>query len=172
MVKRRDTISLVKVGLRMMYIIQQSCRYAQKKEIRVLLSIDGLYHQLFRQISSSTNIFPIQRSCSMSITYNYIIITDIDECKDPSLHLCTGQNSKCVNHPGNYSCKCAPGYEGDGIDCKQTSHKQCKQFLQKAQRRKVQSILFLQTLAKKLEFHEIKAKDIYFGKKVRYRDKS
>ena len=39
-------------------------------------------------------------------------------------------------------------------------HKQCKQFLEKAQRRKVQSILFLQTLATNLKFQEIKAKDI------------
>ena len=96
----------------------------------------------------------------MSITYYYIITLDIDECKDPSLHLYTGQNLKCVNQPGNYSRKCAPGYKGDGIDCKESLHKQCKQFLEKAQRRKVQSILFLQTLATNLKFQEIKAKDI------------
>ena len=36
---------------------------------------------------------------------------DVDECKDPKLHLC---EKVCVNTVGNYTCSCPKGYHGDG----------------------------------------------------------
>ncbi|PSS31666.1 Wall-associated receptor kinase [Actinidia chinensis var. chinensis] len=36
---------------------------------------------------------------------------DIDECKDPKLHLC---EKVCVNTIGNYTCSCPKRYYGDG----------------------------------------------------------
>ena len=38
--------------------------------------------------------------------------TDVNECQTGS-HSCHAQG-QCVNVPGSYSCKCLPGYTGDG----------------------------------------------------------
>lgn len=78
-------------------------------------------------------------------TYTYISIffflfSDIDECGDTSLHTCTAQSLKCVNHPGSYSCTCAPGYKpvvsgkskGQDIQCKEIAPSTpalCKHYL-------------------------------------------
>ena len=59
--------------------------------------------------------------------HSFFSFSDIDECEDTSLHTCSGQSLKCVNHPGGYSCTCAPGYkpvvsgksEGQDIQCEE-----------------------------------------------------
>ena len=38
--------------------------------------------------------------------------TDVNECQTGS-HSCHAQG-QCINVPGSYSCKCLPGYTGDG----------------------------------------------------------
>lgn len=48
--------------------------------------------------------------------YNPIIImTDKDECEEGT-HDCSA-NADCVNTEGSYSCKCLPGFTGDGKQC-------------------------------------------------------
>jgi len=41
--------------------------------------------------------------------------TDIDEC-DLETDNC-GDNARCINTPGSFTCECNVGYEGDGITC-------------------------------------------------------
>ena len=50
----------------------------------------------------------LEKSLS-SIPFSY---TDVNECQTGS-HSCHAQ-AQCVNVPGSYSCKCLPGYAGDG----------------------------------------------------------
>lgn len=40
--------------------------------------------------------------------------TDIDECKNPELAAKCVENAECCNLPAHYSCKCKPGFQGDG----------------------------------------------------------
>jgi hypothetical protein len=39
---------------------------------------------------------------------------DIDECKNPELAAKCVENAECCNLPAHYSCKCKPGFQGDG----------------------------------------------------------
>nr|CAB3225860.1 Tolloid protein [Phallusia mammillata] len=41
---------------------------------------------------------------------------DIDECQDPSKHLCD-RHADCFNNVGSYTCRCGEGYEGNGYSC-------------------------------------------------------
>lgn len=41
--------------------------------------------------------------------------TDIDECQ-PFMNSCH-RDGECVNTEGSYSCRCRPGFQGDGYDC-------------------------------------------------------
>lgn len=41
--------------------------------------------------------------------------TDVDECQ-PFLNNCH-KDGECVNTDGSYSCRCRPGFQGDGYNC-------------------------------------------------------
>lgn len=41
---------------------------------------------------------------------------EVDECKSGE-HSCH-EHADCSNTAGSYHCRCQPGYEGDGYDCK------------------------------------------------------
>ena len=41
----------------------------------------------------------------------------MDECQ-PFKNRCHPTNGECVNTEGSYVCRCRPGFQGDGIDCK------------------------------------------------------
>ncbi len=41
---------------------------------------------------------------------------NVDECAATSSP-CSGANTQCVDFPGTFSCRCAPGFEGDGGSC-------------------------------------------------------
>lgn len=47
----------------------------------------------------------------MCLRTDYCEISDLDECHDPSLNVCT---DICINGVGNYTCSCPKGYNGDG----------------------------------------------------------
>lgn len=52
-------------------------------------------------------------SCAAGYTYTYVYNTgcvDINECNISSP---CGSNAACTNIPGNFTCKCNPGYEGN-----------------------------------------------------------
>ena len=38
---------------------------------------------------------------------------DVDECRDPSAHLCSAAHTVCANTPGSYQCACAANYQLD-----------------------------------------------------------
>ncbi|KNC81105.1 hypothetical protein SARC_06554 [Sphaeroforma arctica JP610] len=44
------------------------------------------------------------------------VCQDIDECASASTHTCDA-NALCVNTAGAYRCKCATGFQGDGLTC-------------------------------------------------------
>ena len=44
----------------------------------------------------------------------FFSIKDIDECKNPELAAKCVENAECCNLPAHYSCKCKPGFQGDG----------------------------------------------------------
>lgn len=48
--------------------------------------------------------------------------TDINECANPNA---CGINTNCFNTPGNYSCECQDGFEGNAFDgvCIATTNK-------------------------------------------------
>nr|DAD42624.1 TPA_asm: hypothetical protein HUJ06_000854 [Nelumbo nucifera] len=39
---------------------------------------------------------------------------DVNECADPATNDCDAPSAICTNTPGNYTCSCPPGMEGDG----------------------------------------------------------
>ena len=47
--------------------------------------------------------------------YLLFFYPDVDECQafPNSCHL----NAECINTQGSYSCRCRPGYQGDGLNC-------------------------------------------------------
>ena len=47
------------------------------------------------------------------LTYNTILMTDIDECLEDPCH----SNATCSNTDGSYSCSCNTGYSGNGFSC-------------------------------------------------------
>ena len=49
------------------------------------------------------------------LTNNYLVFMylDIDECKGTP-YPCIYSNITCLNSPGNFSCLCTKGYDGDG----------------------------------------------------------
>ncbi|XP_035915634.1 nidogen [Anopheles stephensi] len=67
-------------------------------------------------------------NCKNGFTYvpygnsDRINCVDIDECA--GVNICD-ENAQCYNEPGGYSCRCNPGYEGNGYQCdKFTGHSQ------------------------------------------------
>ena len=57
-------------------------------------------------------------------TLNLLICADLDECQIGSF-TCHARAS-CVNIPGSYSCRCRPGYVGNGKTA--CAGKVCSQF--------------------------------------------
>ena len=49
------------------------------------------------------------------IAYNTPFTTDVDECAR-NLHNCS-MNANCTDNPGNYTCTCNEGYDGNGFNC-------------------------------------------------------
>ena len=50
-----------------------------------------------------------------SSIYNIVSNADIDECA-LGMDDCS-ENANCTNTPGNFSCMCDEGYDGDGTTC-------------------------------------------------------
>ena len=50
------------------------------------------------------------------MTYPFLILIDIKECKDDDLHNCS---QVCIELEGDFSCACYGGYElsEDGVSC-------------------------------------------------------
>jgi hypothetical protein len=67
--------------------------------------------------SAPANCCGISTECLTSRTpHDHLsrpIPADIDECAEGTA-VCHA-NAACVNAPGNYTCKCKPGYAGDGV---------------------------------------------------------
>ena len=53
-----------------------------------------------------------------------ILCADVDECY-AGAHSCDEDGALCVNTGGSYTCSCAPGFAGDGIDCDGESRTCC-----------------------------------------------
>ncbi|ETN61938.1 nidogen [Anopheles darlingi] len=59
-------------------------------------------------------------NCKNGFTYvpygntDRVNCVDIDECS--GINICD-ENAICYNEPGGYSCRCNPGYEGNGYQC-------------------------------------------------------
>ena len=45
------------------------------------------------------------------------LISDINECDDPSLNSCDPEDGMCEDIAGGYTCSCKTGYTGNGIQC-------------------------------------------------------
>ena len=45
----------------------------------------------------------------------FYITVDIDECEN-GMHNCH-LDATCVDTPGNFTCTCNDGYNGDGMNC-------------------------------------------------------
>lgn len=52
------------------------------------------------------------------------LCTDVDECADGS-HNCHAR-ATCTNTPGGFECACDAGWEGDGVDCRETDEGGCE----------------------------------------------
>ena len=48
-------------------------------------------------------------------TYDWLNLTDIDECEDNSHNCSTYAN--CTNTEGSYDCACQESFFGDGLTC-------------------------------------------------------
>ena len=46
--------------------------------------------------------------------YTTYVLTDIDECENETCH---DENATCFNTEGSFSCRCNPGFTGDGDNC-------------------------------------------------------
>uniref|UniRef100_A0A182JJM2 Nidogen n=1 Tax=Anopheles atroparvus TaxID=41427 RepID=A0A182JJM2_ANOAO len=63
-------------------------------------------------------------NCKNGFTYvNYgktdrVYCVDIDECS--GINICD-ENAQCFNEPGGYSCRCNPGFDGNGYQCDRVS---------------------------------------------------
>ena len=47
------------------------------------------------------------------------ISSDTNECEEAD-NTCNNVGSECVNTIGSYTCKCRPGFLGNGKECKGT----------------------------------------------------
>ena len=54
-------------------------------------------------------------SLAISDVFLLFSLLDVDECSKES-HTCDDA-AECINTHGAYTCKCLPGYTGDGYDC-------------------------------------------------------
>ena len=66
--------------------------------------------------SHSFNGVLIEKIYLNLFTYLFVCFyPDLDECQafPNSCHL----NAECLNTQGSYSCRCRPGYQGDGLNC-------------------------------------------------------
>lgn len=58
-------------------------------------------------------LHPLSWSCP---SYAWVLLlSDVDECELGG-HSCDGHAS-CLNVPGSFSCRCQPGWVGDGFEC-------------------------------------------------------
>ena len=55
-----------------------------------------------------------------------IICLDFNECEKKT-HNCHPL-ATCVNEPGSYSCKCRPGYVGNGYNCRYPTPRSCSEI--------------------------------------------
>lgn len=44
---------------------------------------------------------------------SHLTCADVDECAENRCH----PSATCYNTPGSFSCRCQPGYHGDGLQC-------------------------------------------------------
>ena len=51
----------------------------------------------------------------MNVKLLFYITVDIDECES-GMHNCH-LDATCVDTPGNFTCTCNDGYNGDGMNC-------------------------------------------------------
>ena len=84
----------------------------KKKKELLWLKKTWLYIFLF------DTLFTFCTCCSVYVgvlTNNYLVFMylDIDECKGTP-YPCIYSNITCLNSPGNFSCLCTKGYDGDG----------------------------------------------------------
>ena len=50
------------------------------------------------------------------MSYDYVFILDIDECKRGQDAQCSNY-ATCVDNNGSFACVCEHGYKGDGFTC-------------------------------------------------------
>ncbi len=52
----------------------------------------------------------------LAIVVKVLILADIDECSNSSLHNCD-DNADCVDNTGSFQCTCQSGFRGNGTIC-------------------------------------------------------
>lgn len=64
-------------------------------------------------MNNEYNDLDVVRIDNVSLLYDYIPATDIDECKDAPC----SSNAQCINTVGSYLCECVEGFFKEGTKC-------------------------------------------------------
>lgn len=81
-------------------------------------------HNCHQNAMCSNTIGSFDCYCKAGFAGNGISCTDINECKNASLHSCNlaTPGVTCLNTPGGFQCSCKTGFSGDGVTCNVINH--------------------------------------------------